>query len=262
MERRPPADELPVPGLLPETGHQGADDQLRKQAHPDVRRHLEGPHLHQPPPSGGAVRGEELVDAKLGPVSIPGEIDKEIAEQPVDEPRARLLAAATQFLEGDLELVEALVTGLVDPRRLARRADEATGEEIGEGGMVVPVGDETGKEIRAPQKWAVGHRSPAEDEMIAAAGAGVPAVELELLRPQPADARGPVDRLPDPHELLPAPCRRHVDLNHPRIGRHLKPRKTIIPRRSIALEHHRTAVRCGDSLDAGQELEPVVDRFT
>ena len=128
--------------------------------------------------------------------------------------------------------------------------------------MVVPVGDETGKEIGAPKKRAVGHRPPAENKMIAAAGAGVPAIELELLRPEPTDARRPVDRLPDPDELLPAARRRHIDLDHPRIGRHLEPRQTVIPRRGIALEHHRAAVRCGDCLDAGEEIEPVVDRLT
>ena len=98
--------------------------------------------------------------------------------------------------------------------------------------------------------------------MIAAAGAGVPAVELELLSPEPADARGPVDRLPDPDELLPTPRRRHIDLDHPRIGRHLEPREPLIPRRGIALEHHCPAVRRSNTLDAGKEVEPIIDRLT
>ena len=57
VDLRPPARQLPIfIGLLPEPRHQTAQQQHLHQAHPGVRRHLEGPHLHQAQPPGGGIR--------------------------------------------------------------------------------------------------------------------------------------------------------------------------------------------------------------
>ena len=44
-------------GVFPEPGDQAAEQELLDQAHPCVRRHLEGAHLDQPEPAA-AVSGE------------------------------------------------------------------------------------------------------------------------------------------------------------------------------------------------------------
>ena len=62
------------------------------QAHARVRRHLEGADLDQAEPAGRAVGRVELVDAELGAVGVAGDVDQQVAEQPVDQPRLRRLA--------------------------------------------------------------------------------------------------------------------------------------------------------------------------
>ncbi len=91
--------------------------------------------------------------------------------------------------QSDLELVDAFVAGFVDARGLTGRADEEAGEEIRERGMVVPVGDDAGQKVGASQKRAVGRCQAPHDDMIAAAGAGVAAIEHELLGRQPRKVR-------------------------------------------------------------------------
>ncbi len=94
------------------------------RAHPGVRRHLERAELEQAEPSGRPVGRVQLVDADLGPVGVAGHVDEDVTEQPVDEPERDLRRPGGGDLgEGDLEFVEAVVAGLVHPRRLAGRAD-------------------------------------------------------------------------------------------------------------------------------------------
>ena len=49
----------------------------------------------------------------------------------------------------ELELEGGLAARLVGPRRLAGRADEQPGEQVGQRGVVVPVGDQAGEQIGA-----------------------------------------------------------------------------------------------------------------
>ena len=130
------------------------------------------------------VGAEELVDAELGPVRVAGEVDEEVAEQAVDQPgqaRRALGLQPVELGERDLQLVEAVVAPLVDARRLARRAHEAAGEQVGERRVVLPERDEAAQQVRAAQERAVGGRPAAEGDVVAAAGARVEAVERELL---------------------------------------------------------------------------------
>jgi len=58
---------------------------------------------------------------------IAGHVDQQITEQAIDQPGRRgaaLRAAVAQLLQRDLQLVQLLVASLVDPRRLAGRANE------------------------------------------------------------------------------------------------------------------------------------------
>ncbi len=79
-------------GHFPEAGDQRPHQQLLRQAHPRVRRHLEAAELHQPQPAGGRVGRIELVDAELGAVRVARQVDQQIAEQAVDEPRRAAVA--------------------------------------------------------------------------------------------------------------------------------------------------------------------------
>ena len=134
----------------------------------------------------GAVGRVQLVDAELGAVGVAGDVDQQVAEQAVDQPRRRSRRPARRHLrEGDLQLVERVVARLVDARRLAGRADEQAGEQVRQRRMVVPVGDQAAQQIGAAQERPVGRRGAAEHEVVAAAGAGVAAVEHELLGGQP-----------------------------------------------------------------------------
>ena len=57
--------------------------------------------------------------------------------------------------EGDVELVERVVARLVDPRRLAGRADEQAGEQVGQRRMALPVEQQALQHVRPAQERRV-----------------------------------------------------------------------------------------------------------
>ena len=130
-----------VERLAPEPGDQRAQQQLLRQAHARVRRHLERAELDQPEPAGRAVGRVELVDADLGAMGVAGDVDQKVAEQAVDQPGRRRLAVpgGGTLASAISELVEHIVARLVDARRLAGRADEQAGEQIGQRRMPLPI---------------------------------------------------------------------------------------------------------------------------
>src|SRR5688572_7448458 len=112
VELGTPADELPIDRALPEAGDERADEELLGETHPRIGRHLEAAELDETETSGRTVGREELVDAYLGTVGVASDVDEEIAEGAVDEPRDRSFAGRGGDLgEGDLEFVEAVVAG-------------------------------------------------------------------------------------------------------------------------------------------------------
>ena len=72
--------------------------------------------------------------------------------------------------------------------------------------MVVPVTDQAAQQIGTPQKSAVPRGRPADDDVVAAARAGVLSVQHEFLRAQAGLARKRVDRLGSSHQFVPR-CR-------------------------------------------------------
>ena len=158
-----------------------------------MRRHFEGAEFHQAQPAGRAGRRIQLVDRELGAVRVAGEVDEQVAQQPVHQPGLRAFLAflrlALQLLERDLQLVEVVVARLVDARRLAGRSDERAGEKVGQRRVVLPIGDEALQQVGAAQQRAVGRGGASERHVVAAAGAGVAAVEHELLGGEPREAR-------------------------------------------------------------------------
>ena len=77
--------------LLPEPRHQRPQQQLLREAHPRVRRHLERAELDQPQPAGRRVGRVQLVDAELGAVRVARDVDQQMAEHAIDQPRRAVL---------------------------------------------------------------------------------------------------------------------------------------------------------------------------
>jgi hypothetical protein len=170
-------------------------------------------------------------------VGVAGDVGQEIPQELVDEPgRGRDAFAVTRDLrERDLGLVERVVPGLVDPRRLGGRADEQAREEIGDRGMPLPVEDQGLEQIRAAEEGAVIGGRPADDDVVAPARAGVLAVDHELVGAEAGQARFLVDRCGDGDRLLPVVRRVDVDLDHAGLrgdADHVEPR---VVRRRVAL---------------------------
>ena len=103
------------------------------------------------------------------------------------------LARRRHLRQRDLQLVEPVVPRLVDARRLAGRADEQAGEQVGERRVPLPVQDQAVQQVGPAQEGAVHRRRAAHHDMVAAAGAGVAAVDHELVGAEAALARLLVD---------------------------------------------------------------------
>src|SRR5829696_3707819 len=106
--------------------------------------------------------------------------------------------------KGDLQLIQRLWPTLIDPRRLAGRSHETSGEEVGQPGMVLPEGDHADQQIRALEQRRPQRLWTAERQVVAAAGTAVPPVESKGLGAQPLLASDPVQRLDQVGELGPA----------------------------------------------------------
>ena len=170
---------------------------------------------------------------------IAGHIDEQIAEQAIDEPqRRRLRPGAGRHGQRDLELIELIVPGLVDARRLARRADEQPREEIGKRWMALPIEDEALEQIRPPQNRRIGGRGAAQHDMIAATGAGMASVGHEFVGAEP-DLTGVLVEAPAwSRRRPPARGGMNVDLDDARIRRDLDDVDAWIERRRIAFDMH------------------------
>ena len=151
------------------------------------------------------------------------------------------------------------MTGFVDARRLAGRADEQAGEQVGQRRMALPVQHQAFQQIRAAQERAVGGVGAADHDMVAAAGAGVAAVDHELVGAEARLARLLVDRRGDVDAFLPAGGRMDVDLDDAGIGRDVDDVDALVMRRRIAFDMDRQAeFGCG-VFGRGDQLEIVLD---
>jgi len=124
-----------------------------------VWRHLEAAELEQTEPAPERIGAVELVDAELGPVGVAGDVGEQVAERAVDHPGpvlgviVILVGEAGDLGKGDLELVQVFWPALVHPRRLAGRADEPPGEQVGQRRVVLPEGQHADQQVRAPEQW-------------------------------------------------------------------------------------------------------------
>ena len=160
--------------------------------------------------------------------------------------------------ERDLQLVERLRAALVDPRRLRRRADEPPGEQVGQRRVALPVGQHRHQQIGTAQHRRIGGGDTAQRDVVAAAGAAVGAVDVERLGGQPRQPGLLVERLQLLLLLGEARRRRHVDLDDTGIGRDGHRREPRVRRRSVALDHHRAVDLGRRGLDAGDQIDEVL----
>ena len=85
------------------------------------------------------------------------------------------------LLEGNFQLVQAILTAFIHPWSLARRTYKQSGKQIGQGRMVEPVSQETSQDIRTTENRAICRR-PTDDDMIASPGASMLAIQHEFFR--------------------------------------------------------------------------------
>src|SRR5205823_14807691 len=127
-----------------------------------------------------------------------------VAEEAMDEPgwdvaagvrrrisggRLRLVtSAATQlpieFVEGNFEFVKGIVAGFVHAGGLTGWADEQAAEEPAQRRMVLPIGQERAQQVGPAQDRGIRRGLPADDDVVAAPGAGVPPIDHEFLGPE------------------------------------------------------------------------------
>ncbi len=93
------------------------------------------------------------------------------------------------------------------------------------------------------QERRVGRRRAAEHEVIAAAGAGVAAVDHELLGDQAGLTRRSRTDAPCARPALPSSMTDGCSLRSRRVGRHAELLQTRVARRLVAFEDHRLAER-------------------
>ena len=124
--------------------------------------------------------------------------------------------------------------------------------------MPQPMDDEAFQEVRTPEKRAVQRRRPADDDVIAAAGSGMLAVDHEFVGAEPREPRFLVDCLGRGDALAPARRGMDVDLDHARIRRDANDVHARIGRGRVALDLHRQANLFGGRLGGGDELEIVL----
>ncbi len=238
VQRRTPAHRLAVAWRPPEGGDDRAQQQLLGETHARIGRHLERAEFDKAQSAGRTVRRKQFVDANLGAMGVAGDVDQNVAEQAIDQPRRHWFGATRRrhFGNGDFELVEQILARLVDARRLAGRPDEQAGEQIRQRRPPQRIEHQALEQIGPPQERAVGRAQAAEHDVIAAAGAGMAAVDHEFVGAEPAGAGVLVHRLRDIDGFAPGFRRLDVDFDDAGIGRdfeHIEPR---VGRRRIAFD--------------------------
>ncbi len=84
------------------------------------------------------------------------------------------------------------------------------------------------------------------------------AIDHEFLGAEPRLPRLFINAAGDLHRLAPGAGRVDVDLDHAGIGRHLDDVEPRIVRRRIPFDMHRLPALAGDLLDAGDEIEIIL----
>ena len=155
VQLRAPAHEIAVVRRSPEARDEREQEQLLREAHPRVRRHLERAELDETEPAGRRRRASRACRCRSRRDACCR--SRRSADCGTADRRATAAAATTSvdLRERELELVERVVARLVDARRLARRADEHAREQIRQRRMMLPIRDQAAQQVGPAQERAV-----------------------------------------------------------------------------------------------------------
>src|SRR5271156_4037507 len=136
MERCAPTDQAALEWPFPKHRNQRANEQHLYESHSDMWSHFEGAQFEKAKTQSETHRRIELINAKFGAMRVSGDIDKQVAEQSIHDPRRAVVG--WQVTECDLQLIQGIHTRLVYARILARRTDIHAGKQIRQRRMVLP----------------------------------------------------------------------------------------------------------------------------
>src|SRR5579862_9928010 len=106
-------------------------------------------------------------------------IDEQVTEQTIRQPRrciAERLDVAVQLLESHFKFVKRIIPRFVDTRRLACWPDKQAAEQPAQRWMILPVCEQRAQQIRSAQNRRILGSTAADNDVIATACAGVPAI--------------------------------------------------------------------------------------
>src|SRR5947209_14534947 len=248
VQRRSPAHERAFLRLAPEPRQKRAHKELLRKTHARIRRHFERAELDKAETAGRTVGRIKFVDADFRAMRVAGDVNEQVAEEAIDEPEGRCAAVAwlRHISERDFQFVQTFVPRLVHARRLTRRADEQAGKQIGERRVALPIQHDALQKIGPAQKRRVRRRRAADDNMIAAACAGVTAIDHEFVGAEPRLARLLVNAARDLDAIAPRRSGMDVDFDHTGIGRYLDDVEPRIVWRRITFDvDRRVVLACG-----------------
>ena len=135
-----------------------------------MREGFDGAKFDQAEGAGGPGRIPEFVEADFAAVTIAGDVDLDVTESFVDE--AAMIAGREAFEEGvgHFQIVE-VPGGFIRSRGLRGCAHVTTGEEIGQGGMVLPKAEDGGEPGGAGKKRISVEVGSTPKQVISAPGA-------------------------------------------------------------------------------------------
>jgi len=105
--------------------------------------------------------------------------------------------------------------------------------------VILPVAKQASQQIGAAKNRAVRRRGTTDDDVVAATGADMPAVDHKFFRPQPGRSRFGIEGGRVRHEFIPIIRRMEIDLHHPGVGRNFKVIQAVIMRRRASFNDNR-----------------------
>ena len=234
---------------------------MLRQRHPGIGRHFKAAKFDQTQPAGGAIGGIKLVDTDFGTVSVAGDIDQEVAQQPVGQPWRRYGPCGRYLLQRHFQFIKRIMAGLVDPWCLRRGADEQAGKQIAERGVARPVQDQAAQQIGAAQERAIVRAGTAHNHMVAATGAGMAAIDHELVGPQTAGPCFGIHGFRDGNAFGPIGGGVDVHLDYARIGGDADHVQAGIMRRGVAFDMDRNPQFRRSGFGGGDQVQIILDLF-
>ena len=222
MQACSPANRLLLVRLSPEPGDQRANQQLLRQAHARVRRHFEARAVPAGPAVPWSCPGEySLSMQNSARCVLPVTSTSRLRKMRSTSQGGQFIRSALEQAESDLQFVDRIGARLVHARSLAGGSDEHARKQVRQRRMIQPVPDHALQQIRTPQERTIGGVRAAQHDVIAAAGAGMAAVEHELFRAQPRLARLFVERRGVLDQFPPIGRRMDVHFDDAGVGRDL-----------------------------------------